>query len=239
VQYETPSGLLGRLRLGREEFCQRLLTTLILHAPYPRWNTRSVPSARGISFLRRVYEQTLGPPWPGDDLVFVDEFELPPRDDAERGGAPDYAVLWPDRLWLIELKTERASHRRDQIPSYFGLAHHHYPLASIDLLYVTPPMTGPYAPGDKWGRYAHVAWPDLVPAIQASWPARSDPGQQEVVDGLVATVENLHVHVADWRSSVSGVLPTATFDARDVAATANGDEEYSLRQALELAALTS
>jgi hypothetical protein len=82
------------LSLGREEFCQRLLTTLILHAPYPRWNTRSIPSARGISFLRCVYEQTFGPPGPGDDLVFVDEFELRPRTDAERGGAPDYAVLW-------------------------------------------------------------------------------------------------------------------------------------------------
>ena len=27
-RYETPAELLARLRLGREEFCQRLLTTL-------------------------------------------------------------------------------------------------------------------------------------------------------------------------------------------------------------------
>ena len=45
---EDPYGLLRRLRLGREEYCQRLLTMLILGGPYPRWNTRSAPSARGL-----------------------------------------------------------------------------------------------------------------------------------------------------------------------------------------------
>jgi hypothetical protein len=40
MTFETPAQLLARLRLGREEFCQRLLTSLILHGPYPRWNTK-------------------------------------------------------------------------------------------------------------------------------------------------------------------------------------------------------
>lgn len=33
MEFETPNELLGRLKLGREreEYCQRLLTTLILH----------------------------------------------------------------------------------------------------------------------------------------------------------------------------------------------------------------
>lgn len=44
---EDPWALLRRLKLGREEFCQRLLTMLILETDYPRWNTRSTPSARG------------------------------------------------------------------------------------------------------------------------------------------------------------------------------------------------
>ena len=34
---EDPVRLLGRLRLGREEYCQRLLTMLILAGPYPSW----------------------------------------------------------------------------------------------------------------------------------------------------------------------------------------------------------
>ncbi|GGO26786.1 hypothetical protein [Microbispora bryophytorum] len=33
---EDPLRLLGRLRLGREEYCQRLLTMLILGGPYPK-----------------------------------------------------------------------------------------------------------------------------------------------------------------------------------------------------------
>lgn len=34
--FEDPASLLGRLKLGREEYCQRLLTMLILDGPYPR-----------------------------------------------------------------------------------------------------------------------------------------------------------------------------------------------------------
>ncbi|HET6917459.1 MAG TPA: hypothetical protein VFH56_15325, partial [Acidimicrobiales bacterium] len=121
VELESPRELLGRLKLGREEYCQRLLTMLILNAPYPRWNSRSSPSVDGLAFLRNLYEMWFGE-WPGDEAVFVDEFELPSRFEDEPGGAPDYAVLWEDRLWLIELKTERASHRRGQISGYFELA---------------------------------------------------------------------------------------------------------------------
>ena len=84
----------------------------------------------------------------------MDEFELLARHDGEKGGAPDYAVLWPERLWLIELKTEKGSHRATQIPSYFELGRHHHPGCSVDLLYVTPPMTYSYEPPDEWGRYS-------------------------------------------------------------------------------------
>ncbi len=150
VQFENPLDLLRRLKLGREEYCQRLLTMLVLEGPYPRWNSRSTPSAAGVQFLLALYERCFGAEWPGDAAVFVDEFELPPRHDAERGGAPDYAVLWDDRLWLIELKTEKASHRAGQIASYFELAHHHYPDAMVDVLDVTPPMEAPYDPPAPW-----------------------------------------------------------------------------------------
>jgi len=61
--------LLGRLRLGREEFRQRLLTMLILAGPYPKWNSRSRPSPAGVRFLKIL-----------DALSF---------------GVPDYAVVSP------------------------------------------------------------------------------------------------------------------------------------------------
>ena len=76
MRYETPTELLGRLRLGREEFCQRLLTSLITEGPYPRWNTRSTASERGARFLRAVYEDAFARRWPGDACIFVDEFEI-------------------------------------------------------------------------------------------------------------------------------------------------------------------
>ena len=57
---EDPHALLRRLRLGREEYCQRLLTMLVLDADYPRWNTRSAPSPTGLAFLRALDELSFG-----------------------------------------------------------------------------------------------------------------------------------------------------------------------------------
>ena len=79
VALETPQQLAGRLHLGREELCQRLLTSLILHAPYPRWNARSPVSAPGLAFLERLRELSGFGGWPDGEVRFVDEFELPRR----------------------------------------------------------------------------------------------------------------------------------------------------------------
>ena len=76
MEYETPTSLASRLRLGREEFLQRLLTTLILDAPYPRWNTRSTPSPEGIAFLESLWVLSGFDDWPAGAPAFVDEFDL-------------------------------------------------------------------------------------------------------------------------------------------------------------------
>ncbi len=57
---EDPVRLLRRLRLGREEYCQRLLTMLILGGPYPPWNTPNAPSGRGTRFLRELDALSFG-----------------------------------------------------------------------------------------------------------------------------------------------------------------------------------
>ncbi|MFI7033518.1 hypothetical protein OHB01_25840 [Microbispora hainanensis] len=141
---EDPLRLLGRLRLGREEYCQRLLTMLILGGPYPRWNTPNAPSDRGARFLLELDALSFGTGAWDVRPQFVDEFDLPRRHDDEQGGAPDYAMLWPERLWMIELKTETASHRQGQLSGYLDLAEHHHPARRIDLTYLTPPM--PHTP---------------------------------------------------------------------------------------------
>lgn len=223
MRYETPKELLARLKLGREEFCQRLLTTLLLAAPYPKWNARSSLCPAGVTFLRALYERNFDAPWPNGDPVFVDEFELPARHEAEKGGAPDYAVVWPDRLWLIELKTEKASHRHQQIPQYFELARAHHPHAAIDVTYITPPMEARYTPQNPWERYAHIAWGDLEEAIRTTWPAPEAPGEKEVVDGLIDAIKSLDKKPAEWRAGL-------------VAAT---ESEQVMQRGLDAAAATA
>ncbi len=75
MEFETPAALLGRLKLGREEALQRLLTCLIVQGPYPRWNSRNHLSPAGEAFLAALYERHFGP-WPGGAPLFVDEFEM-------------------------------------------------------------------------------------------------------------------------------------------------------------------
>lgn len=205
---ETPASLFGRLRLGREEFCQRLLTSLILEGGYPRWNTRSRACDRGTAFLRDLYVLSFGGGWPGDDFWFIDEFELPARVEEEKGGYPDYALLWDNRLWIIELKTERQSHRADQIPYYFELAHHHHPSCAIDLTYLTGPRSKSGAATQPWERFSHLEWSAISPMIVQHWGDATDLGQDEVVRGLTATIEGLDQPATRWRSIAATIYET-------------------------------
>lgn len=212
MTFETPHELANRLKLGREEFCQRLLTTLILQAPYPRWNTRSDPSTAGLAFLRHLWELSGFGGWPGGNPWFVDEFELPARADGEKGGAPDYAVLWTDRVWMIELKTEGGSHQAAQVPGYFELARHHHPECDIALTYLTPRMEYMFVAPAAWASYAHITWPDVAPLIASTWPATDAPGQQAVIDGLLDLIERMETerpsdYLASLRAAATAPEP--------------------------------
>ncbi len=125
---EDPDALLRRLRLGREEYCQRLLTMLIIGDAYPRWNAVSQPSTNGLEFLYRLYLLSFGrrPLNPSTDVPSSTSSTCR-HDVTTRGAAPDYAVLDGDPLWMIELKTETASHRRGQLFTRLELAKHHHP----------------------------------------------------------------------------------------------------------------
>jgi hypothetical protein len=116
--WESPTALWRRLKLGREEYLQRLLTTLILDGVAPRWNTQRSPADGGRRFLALLDETAHGSDNGGRAVapaeVFVDEYLLPKLEDDAANGWPDWAILWPDRVWVIELKTEAGSHRDDQ-----------------------------------------------------------------------------------------------------------------------------
>ena len=64
--------------------------------------------------------------------------DLPARSDDERGRAPDYGVITTDRVWLIELKTERGDHLPAQLPAYVQLGLHHHPGLALDLTLPDP-----------------------------------------------------------------------------------------------------
>ncbi|MET7336326.1 hypothetical protein [Nonomuraea sp. NPDC005650] len=201
---EDPHHLLGRLRLGREEYCQRLLTMLIVGGPYPRWNSRTRPSPRGAGFLRSLDELSFGrSEWSGQPL-FVDEFELRSRHDDEQGGAPDYAVLWHDRLWLIELKTESSSHRRGQLSGYYTLAAHHHPSLAVDLTYLTPALTFTPPTSQNGTRFAHVTWPQIFPLLDEAWGKGTDM-ERHVHTTLLAALKSIGSDWSGWRAQQVGV----------------------------------
>lgn len=169
MEIEGPDELLRRLRLGREEYLQRLLTMLILEAPYPRWNSRSRPCDRGLRFLEALEQLSFRMVSSWSEPHFVDELDLPRRHDDEPGSSPDWALLDAERLWMIELKTEAGSHRTAQLPAYYELARHHFPAHRIDLTYLTGPLAKdpPVVPGGS--RYAHVTWDDVFPLVADTW----------------------------------------------------------------------
>lgn len=127
---------------------------------------------------------------------------------------------------MIELKTEVGSHRATQIPGYLELARHHHPGASIDLTYVTPPMTYDFRPSGDWARYAKVSWSQLTPVLASVWSDPRAPGQREVVDGLLRAIDRMEAErPAEFLAALrTGPVP-------DAAAVAD-----PVQEALELAA---
>lgn len=180
----NPDLLWQQTRLGREEYVQRLLAALILGAPTTRWNKPEEPTPRGAEFLRRLHARSFADT-PSDDPIFIDEFELPSRHDAEHAGWPDHGVDWPGRLFLIELKTERRSHRKGQLEHYADLARHHHPDRPIDLLYLTPAMevTGPSALPDGV-TYMQISWAAISPLVAETWSGSDVDWERTVADRL-------------------------------------------------------
>ncbi len=228
---EHPDDLARRLNLGREEYLQRLLTMLIVDGAYPKWNSRTAPSSRGRAWFAGLATIAFGEARIGDDAIFVDEFELKARGETERGGAPDHVLLHGQRLWIIELKTERASHRPGQLDGYVDLAHHHYPTRSLDVTYLTPrmdPATAPAAlrPGE---RYAHVYWPDLSDLVARTW-SDVDGNAAAARETILRTIEDLD-HLAPRRpppntyATDTGHRPSAQLDPIEVARTVASDGE--------------
>ena len=167
MNWEDPDHLLI-MKLGREEYCQRMLTSLIIGGPYPKWNSKNIPSESGFKFLKSLHHLSFGSDIE-KPIEFIDEFDLPGKSINESGGAPDYAVFWDNHLWIIELKTESSSHRNDQLPMYLELANHHYPKLKLEMLYITPSMVRIESAGLDDHSFSHLFWSEASPLINKIW----------------------------------------------------------------------
>jgi hypothetical protein len=193
--WESPESCWRRLKLGREEFLQRLVTTLIVGGRAPRWNNPTIPDEKGRQFLRFLDELAYGDGSNRDGRVeaesFVDEYRLPKLVDSAQNGWPDWAVLWRDRAWIIELKTEVGSHRDDQLPYYLLLAATAHPGCQIDLTYITGTLTKPPPEINAGQRYSHLTWAEVLPLIETVWGADPRPGVTAYVELVRTVIENL------------------------------------------------
>jgi hypothetical protein len=186
-----PADLRGRL--GREEFTQKLLTSLVLGRVERGWNIRRRPSSAGALFLRDLHASAFGEASVPEEVpAFVDEFELRELVEGEPSGWPDYGVVWPDRLLLIELKTERASHRAAQLPYYLRLAAHWHGDVEVDLLYLTPamPLIVPAVVSPRQ-RFAHLTWAEVAPLVESTWLHSDVPAEREIASYLVDLINEI------------------------------------------------
>ncbi|MFC4465752.1 hypothetical protein ACFPH6_14665 [Streptomyces xiangluensis] len=165
-------------REGREAVVQRALSSLMFGHEPKGWNFTDTPTDRGQHFIELLDAAAFGTPHP-EPARLVDEFELPGRHVEERAGSPDFAVLWSDRMLLVELKAERSSHTPGQCERYLDLARHHYPHCQVDLIYLTPSMPAKDLRALPDGsRYAHLAWPVVLPHIVAAWSGSDHPAER-------------------------------------------------------------
>lgn len=213
-----PDSLWHTSGLGREEFVQKLLSTLVFGHGDHRWNVPGRPSERGLRYLVLLAAQNFS----GlnlDQVEFVDELELPRRHDDERAGWSDQAVLLPDALLLIELKTEKRSHRAGQLAHYLDLAVAHHPQRAVYLLYLTPTMDVP-APVPLPGgtSYAHTSWTSVAPLIAEVWGASPEEWEAVMADRLawwLAEVEAQRRVPERLRSPVPAAPETPMDEALD------------------------
>ena len=125
-------------------------------------------------------------------------------------GWPDWAVLWPDRAWVIELKTEPGSHRADQLPYYLRLAAAAHPSCRVDLTYITGPLTKPGPALGDGQRYSHLQWTQVLPLVEDVWGTDERPEVRAYVDAARTVIGNLTVlRPTEQRQAITGMPPTA------------------------------
>ncbi len=100
-------------------------------------------------------------------------------------------MLWRDRAWIIELKTEAGSHRDDQLPYYLVLAAAAHPGYQVDLTYITGPLNKRPPEISDGQRYSHLTWAQVLPLIESVWGTDHRPQVTAYVDTARTVIDNL------------------------------------------------
>lgn len=177
---DDPAELIESKDYGSEGTAQRYLCALLINGPAYGYHKTWPLSERGARFVARLYRHSFGA-LPTDAPIFWNEMNLRAV-DADDDHAVDYAFLWPDIQFLVELKTLGGSHRPGQLAEYLRRARHHNPEQAIDLLYLTQPMVAA-TPDDmpERCRYAHTDWPEAMAIAEDVWGDSEDPREKRCV----------------------------------------------------------
>jgi hypothetical protein len=135
--------------------------------------------------------------------VFVDEITIPKRHDDELSASPDWTLVFSDRVWIIELKTERGSHRATQLPHYLDLASHHFPGRAIDVTYLTGPLIKPAPRLRERQRYVHLTWDTVLPLYEMAWGRTEDPRVRRYLEVLEDALTALGTPWQEWRTTLT------------------------------------
>ncbi|WP_248965291.1 hypothetical protein [Sphaerisporangium perillae] len=161
-------------RAGREWFADVMLTSLLLGHRPRRFNTPYKLSPRGRHLLSLL--DPAADDIDGDPGVYW-EFKLNALQPGQENRWPDLAFHWPDRLLIVELKTEAGSVRERQVDEYIQLGLHHYPDIRVDFLYITRDRV-PRPPSDLPERtnYSTTTWEHVAQAIHTAWGSLDGDG---------------------------------------------------------------
>jgi hypothetical protein len=204
MSYEDPLEYLRRTKDGREVFCQTLTTTLLVGGTYPKWGTENALTEQGVAFFKALDLLSFSTASWATTPTFIDEITMPKRHDDELSASPDWTLVFDDRVWMIELKTERGSHRASQIPHYLDLASHHYPGRAVDVTYLTGPLVKP-PPGLGSGqRYAHLTWDQVLPCYRRAWGATGDRRVLRYLEVVEDALGALATPWQQWRTGFTG-----------------------------------
>lgn len=171
---DDPAQLTAGKNYGSEGTAQRYLCALLIDGREYGYHKSWPVSERGVRFVARLHSRSFSTT-PDGAPQFWNEMNLLAV-DADDKQAVDYAFLWQQVSFLVELKTLGGSHRPGQLAEYLLRARHHNPEKAIDLLYLTQPMLAASPePLPERCRYAHISWPEVLEIADGVWGDSDDP----------------------------------------------------------------